>query len=350
MLKVHPNFSINGKKISASDLPEVGYSLVKEGEIFEQRIGEFILDWVDNKQSIKVYTSGSTGKPKAISLLKAHMVNSAIATGNYFNLKPKNTALLCLSADYIAGKMMLVRAMVLGLDIYLVPPASAPLQDLKMDFDFCAMVPLQVANSLSEINRLKILIVGGASISEELKIALKDKSVKAFETYGMTETITHVAVKSIQNNTEYFTTLPKVSISLDERNCLVIDAPSVSKQPVVTNDVVQIISDSQFKWLGRIDNVVNSVGIKLFPEEIESILSKYINHRFFVAGLPSKQYGEEVSLIVEGDCTQKQVENILQQVKGLSKFQMPKSIQILPKFCLTENGKIQRLQTIALLS
>jgi O-succinylbenzoic acid--CoA ligase len=162
--KVHPKFKLNGVAVSFHDLDEVSYSLIKEGNPHEKDFGDFLLNWIDKEPTIQVKTSGSTGMPKMIVLEKQHMVNSALATGKFFKLEAGDSALLCLSGAYIAGKMMLVRAMILGLELDLAEPMAAPLLGSDKTYDFCAMVPLQLENSLGHINRIKTLIVGGAQI------------------------------------------------------------------------------------------------------------------------------------------------------------------------------------------
>ena len=356
-INLHPNFSIQGRRYSLNDLTELSYSFIKEGEDFEKHIGEFILDWIDKPSFVNVYTSGSTGTPKAITLKKEQMINSALATGNYFNLSAKDSELLCLPATYIAGKMMLVRAMVLGLDLYMVPPTSSPLKDSNRTFDFGAMVPLQVSNSLPFLHQVKTLIIGGAPISNTLRDQLHIIENNSFETYGMTETITHVAVKplnqmlsSIVATDLGFKTLPGIEISKDKRDCLVINAPKVSDEIVITNDVVALVSDNEFRWLGRYDNMINSGGIKLNPEQIESKLSDILHHSFFISSFPDPKLGEQVVLILEGVMDK---ENVMQQIiasNTLNKYELPRLVKTIPEFLRTDSGKVKRNETLALLS
>ncbi len=354
---IHNHFKLNGISYSRDELKEVAYSLIKEGEAFEKEIGDFLLDWTDDDSTLEVKTSGSTGKPKSIVLQKQHMVNSALATGEFFGLQPGDTALLCLPASYIAGKMMLVRAMVLGMELDYVPSSSNPLEGISKTYDFCAMVPLQLENSLASIGQITTLIVGGATIPQTLyvkiqdQITLHDYKTEIFETYGMTETITHIALKRIRQNgrrNQSFRTLPSVTISADERGCLVIDAPKITDVLVVTNDVVDLVSETEFQWLGRHDNVINSGGIKLYPEQIEAKLASAIPSRFFVAGVPDEKLGQKLILVIEGDVEE---EKLLQEIKALNtlgKFEIPKKILQVVKFQQTESGKIQRDKTIIL--
>lgn len=351
---IHKDFRLNGIHYSFEELKEVAYSLVKEGETFEKSIGDFLLDWLSDKLTVRVQTSGSTGKPKKIELQKRHMMSSAQATGAFFGLVPDSSALLCLPTDFIAGKMMLVRAMVLGLKLDYVAPSSNPLEQNTGQYDFCAMVPLQVENSLNELHRIKILIVGGASISHVVQVQVQKKAqnTQVFETYGMTETITHIAVKKIhpaESEKQNFNMLPEVKISADDRNCLVIDAPKISMGSITTNDVVNLISDTEFEWLGRYDNVINSGGVKLFPEQIEKKLASLIKSRFIVAGLPDEKLGQKLVLILEGDIDSSQLQLQIKTLKLLSKFEIPKEIRTILRFQETYNGKIHRAETIRLI-
>ncbi|MGB3144107.1 MAG: AMP-binding protein [Maribacter sp.] len=345
--EIHPKFCINGKNIGIHDLSEVAYSFIKEGDLFEKAIGEFLLDWIDTNETLKVHTSGSTGKPKVIELKKEQMINSALATGSYFHLKPGQTALNCLPVTYIAGKMMLVRAMVLGLDIYLVPPSAEPLSFTDRIFNFGAMVPLQADNCISKINQVKTLLIGGAPIAPDLRIALNNVKSGNYETYGMTETITHIAVKEMkpdQDNTFY--ALPNVTLSQDGRGCLLIDAPKVTDDRVVTNDVVDLISPKEFRWLGRFDNVINSGGVKLFPELIEQKLSAIIEVPFFIASISNEKLGEKLVLILETETDFDNLQKKLHSLQNLGPFEIPKEIFTIPKFERTESGKVQRQKTL----
>jgi O-succinylbenzoic acid--CoA ligase len=344
----HIDFRLNGNSFSTSD------TLILFSKEISDSIQQFFVDWFSDSEFIEIQTSGSTGKPKTIQLKKEFMINSALATGTFFNLKENTTALLCMSTDFIAGKMMLARALVLGWDLDVIGPVSNPLEITKKSYDFSAMVPMQLENSLSQIGRIQKLIVGGAMVSEELVSKIQNVPTNIFATFGMTETITHVAVKQLNGfknctssevEKSHFTTLPNVSIAKDARNCLVIDAPKVSDTKIVTNDVVKIISKNKFKWLGRFDNVINSGGIKLHPEEIEKKLAKIMKQRFFVAGVLDANLGEKLILVVEG----KKTTIILSKAKRLTRFETPKVIYFVDAFIETASKKIQRKKTLDLL-
>ncbi|MBT5996731.1 MAG: AMP-binding protein, partial [Candidatus Marinimicrobia bacterium] len=336
-------------------------------------INQFISEWYSSSDKIVLQTSGSTGKPKSISVKKEWMQNSAQLTEKTFGLKEGDTALLCMPMKYVAGKMMVVRALELGLDLKVVEPSSSPLKDIDGQIDFVAMVPLQLENSLNDLDKVKTLIVGGGQVSQQLIEELQKISTQIFETYGMTETLTHVAIKPLNgpNRSDVFHALDGIQFGLDDRGCLVIHVPSIlslranppaggeawqshlntlnkeitSLQPprndnsnsnatITSNDIVELIDDISFRWLGRYDNVINSGGVKIIPEGVESKLASAIsNRRFFIAGLPDESLGEKVVLIIEGD-------EIALSFDLLEKHERPKEIYFIRNFVETGSGKI----------
>jgi len=333
---IHRHFRINGLHLAKSDLYVLAHDFTKNGNSHQKSIGIFISNWLDGKATITLQTSGTTGKPKQICVSKQAMVDSALATGYFFGLKPKNKALCCLPLDFIAGKMMLIRAFTLGLDLDIVEPNSKPLQNIQKKYDFVAMTPMQAQNSIEKLHRIKKLILGGSKVSKSLEEQLKKIQTKIYETYASTETLTHIAARKIGEKS--FKLLPNISISLNQRDCLVIDAPRISNQKIITNDLVKIISKNEFVWLGRIDNVINSGGVKLFPEKMEDRLADKIPHRFFLGGISDSILGEKLVLIIEYE-KYKLPENIFDD---LEKYEKPKEIFFVPKFIQTENGKIKR--------
>jgi O-succinylbenzoic acid--CoA ligase len=337
---VHNKFKLNGFSFTKEDLLRVAYSFIKEGEAYEKPVGNFILDWFDSKSYLEMNTSGSTGTPKTIRIDKQAMVNSALATGDFFDLQPGDKVLHCLPTEYIAGKMMFVRALILGLDMEFVAPSSNPLEGVKGNFNFCGMVPLQAKNSLKDLHRIKKLIIGGAKVNNSLEQALAEIPSQVYETYGMTETITHIAAKQV--GASAFTVLPNVKISTDERHCLVIDAQLISEEKIVTNDLVDLISDTQFVWNGRFDNVINSGGVKLIPEQIEEKLASSISNCFFVYGQVDELLGEKLVLYLEGEPMK--IDDTIFEV--LDKYEKPKEIVFIPEFKRTPSGKIIRDQSI----
>ena len=310
-------------------------------------MGKFIAEWLDGNDFIAVKTSGSTGVPKEIKLQKKHVSNSANATVAYFNLKENTKALLCLSSEYIAGKMMLVRAMVGGWDLYTTSPEKNPLKNFAENFDFAAMVPYQVFHSLADLHKVKKVIVGGGAVSSELEQRLQKVNSKVFATYGMTETISHIAVRPIngEEKSDVFVALPKVEFSQNEMGCLQIHAPEISDETVVTNDVVELLSKTSFKFLGRIDNVINTGGVKVHPEVVEEELSKFIQQPFFIASEKDEALGERVILIIESE-KQLQLEDFSEVFETLSVYEKPKKIFSAAQFIYTETGKIKRAEVL----
>lgn len=340
---IHKDFRLNGFSIKEEE------NLVAYSKSLSKELHHFFLEWFSSDNTaITVNTSGSTGVPKPIALQKKHMVNSAIATGEYFSLRAKTKALLCLPVNFIAGKMMLVRAITLGWHLDIVKSNSTPLKEVEEHYDFAAMVPLQVENSLKKINFIKLLIIGGGVVSNTLQQKLQQVTTNAFATYGMTETITHIAIKKLNKITTsnvFYKALPDVNIFVDERNCLVIEAPKISDKIVFTNDVVELTSSNTFNWLGRFDNIINSGGIKLQPELIEKKIKPYVKQRFFVAGIPDEILGEKVVLIIEKN-TSEFSENA---IKSLNKYEKPKEIHRIKRFVETSSKKIDRKKTLSLI-
>ncbi|MDT0642938.1 AMP-binding protein [Zunongwangia sp. F363] len=352
--ETHPDFRLNKQHFTNAELRQVAYSFIKEGEAFEEKLGSFLLDWLKPSAYVISKTSGSTGKPKEIRLKKEHMINSALATSKFFDLPEKTTALLCLPANYIAGKMMLVRAMVLGWQLDIIPPSSTPLDQVFKRYDFCAMTPFQLDNSVGRLHLIKKLIVGGGAVSFRIKDMVRDLETKVYETYGMTETVTHIAARRLnpvkrKDEERAFKVLPNINISKDKRGCLVIKAPKLSDEVVVTNDIVDILTYKKFQWKGRIDNVINSGGIKIYPEEVEKKISSVIHQRFFITSLPDDALGDKVVLFVENDFSEELLESLTQNIKALDtldKYEVPKKIYLIEKFEETSSGKIHRENTV----
>lgn len=315
-------------------------------------IFHFLQQWFDDTDCITAHTSGSTGTPKKISLPKQLMRESAKATLAFFGLKEGDTALLCLSANYIAGKMMIVRAIVGGLHLVTAKPEKIVDIPLDQRFRFSAMVPMQVEETINALgphafDSIEHLIIGGSAVSVSLEEQLQALSTHCYATYGMTETASHVALKRLnhhaQSDTAY-TALPGITFTQDERDCLVIQAPLLLEEPLVTNDIVELTSDNQFIWKGRFDFVVNSGGIKLFPESIEKKLSSVLSRPFYLSKKSSATYGEELVLVIEGApltsdeevCLRNQFDAVL------SKYEKPKQILYIPTFDYSANGKLLR--------
>ncbi|HET8810146.1 MAG TPA: AMP-binding protein [Flavobacteriaceae bacterium] len=353
-IDVHPDFKLNGKNFEGKKLLSLAHTMLKNGEPYEAEIGRFLSDWLSKNELIEVKTSGSTGVPKTIKIKKKFMVNSALATGKFFKLPAETTALLCLPVSYIAGKMMLVRAIVLGWNLDTIPPKSNPLDQVYKRYDFCAMTPFQLDNSLSRLHLIKKLIVGGGALSCHIANMVQGIKTKVYETYGMTETVSHIAAKRInpkkgKKGESAFKVFPNVSISTDERNCLVINAPKITEGTIITNDIVELLTYKKFIWKGRVDNVINSGGIKIHPEEVERKLQKILLRRFFITSLPDSALGEKLVLFVENEFSEENLDKLKEQLsnlKSLQKYEVPKKIYFVEKFEETHTGKINRGNTL----
>ncbi len=335
------DFQLNNKSFSSIE------ELLSYTNNLSKEIYDFLKEWFYSSDFIIAKTSGSTGTSKKIRLKKKYMINSAIAIGEHFNLPKKTKALLCLSVNFIAGKMMLVRALTLGWHIDTVEVNSHPLKGVKKNYDFVAMIPLQLEKSIDLLNKIKLLIVGGGAVSYKLQQKIQQTSCNIFATYGMTETASHIAIKRLNNFTNkpnFYKVLYGVEIYKDMRNCLVVNYPLISDKIIFTNDIVELISDKEFNWLGRLDNVINSGGVKLFPEIIEEKLSKIIKDRFFIAGVLDERLGERLVLIIESNN-----KNIKIDSANLLKYETPREIHFIESFVETNTKKINRKKTLQLI-
>lgn len=303
---------------------------------------KFIHEWHNDLPYIEAHTSGSTGTPKKIKLLKQDMIESAIATCKFFEISKSSTLVLPLSANYIAGKMMIVRAIVSGADLWIEEPSNTPIKKDYGQIDLLPIVPSQIdwiINESTDSNQIRNLIIGGGAISPTREQALISSKINAFATYGMTETCSHIALRHVTK--KEYTTLPDISISHNDRNCLVIDAPKFSFNRIVTNDIVEIVDSNHFIWLGRYDNIINSGGVKIVPEQIEEIISKIIPFPFYIIGEKDDKWGEVVSLYIETTyIDEKEIINKASEI--LDKYTVPKRIKCIAEFERTPNGKIKR--------
>ncbi len=315
-----------------------------------QKVLNFVKLWQSDNEWIEVSTSGATGRPKIIRLHKQQIKSSAKATVEYFNLQPKQTVLLAMSTDFIAGKMMLIRALEHQLNIVVTPVKSNPLLDvLPCQIDFSAFVPMQVktilSNETSKQNYQDInqVIIGGAPVSLKLQHQIQLLSNTSYATYGMTETISHVAIKNLSLNEEHYKALPNVSFSTTNNQQLIIDAPNILNQPIITNDVVELINSKQFIWKGRADFVINSGGVKLHPEMIEKKIEPYLpHHRFYLTSKNDELLGQKLILKIE-DGYGLDIEKLFLNLKlVLNKYELPKQIISVNQFNETPSGKVIR--------
>ncbi len=317
---------------------------------------QFINDWQSPSPTILVHTSGSTGKPKPMLVEKRRMEASARITCSFLGLKPGDSALLCMPLDYIAGKMMCVRSIVGGLRLIRVEPCGHPLQHLDEVPTFAAMVPMQVYNSLQDdrelniLKQIKHLIIGGGAISSKLATALRSFPNAVWSTYGMTETLSHIALRPLsgEDASEWYTPFDGVEVSLNQDGCLVINAPEVCAEPLTTNDIAEIDGDSRrFRIRGRRDNVVCSGGIKMQIEEIEAKLQAHTDIPLMITKRPDEKFGETVVLLAE--CNDMEPLKALCH-KWLSKYELPHDYIHVERLPLTETGKPARAEALRIAS
>jgi len=316
---------------------------------FETKVLDFIKEWFSDSKTVKIQSSGSTGIPKIFEVEKSKMLNSAEMTCDFLDLKEGNVALICLPIEYISGKMMVVRSILRKLKLKIAEPSTNPIQNLNNEIDFCAMTPLQVENSLDKLHLIKNLIIGGASVSETLKNKISqtlkpsNSPTRIFETYGMSETLSHIALRQIfPNQEDWFTVFDDVEISLDERDCLKIFAPKLNSEVLQTNDLVEINNKNQFRFLGRLDNVINSGGAKIFPEELEKLVKQNISNEVVFLGIDDDKLGQKLILIIEGE-NNENLENKIYNLDFQKSFHKPKDIIFVEKIPRTPNGKVNRL-------
>ncbi len=329
---------------------------------------QFCKDWLLGKEVFTIFTSGSTGAPKSIEMSRKQMQASAKATAKALGLQKGDTAFICLNTSYIAGQMMLVRGLEIGMNMVVVAPSANPFYALDTRFqtiDFYAFVPLQLLALLENgkhtatLNKAKAIIVGGAVVNAVLENQLQVVSAPIYATYGMTETVSHIALKRLngKEKSPYYQALPDTQIGQDERGCLTIVSAVTNFKKIITNDKIKLIDEQHFEWIGRIDNVINSGGVKIQVEKVENEIDKlfaeiHISQRFAIVGLPDTHLGEAVTLVLEGEknniyTTDNELLNVLKNKLG--KYEVPKKILYLPIFPKTETNKISRLKIKALL-
>lgn len=325
-------------------------SNLSQSEELEREVNAFFACWNDPSPHVTTYTSGSTGIPKQIALSKRHMEASAQMTGNYFGFEPGQTIALSLSPATIGGKMILVRAWLFDMHLVLLPLRRNPLEHLIEEIDFIALVPMQLreilAHSPEKLTLVKTVLLGGAPVTHDLEQKIQGLSTRFFESFGMTETMSHIAVRSLnQPLRSYFDCMKQVQVATDEDGCLRIDAPHLGVHQLSTTDQVEVLSNHQFRWLGRKDFVINSGGYKFHPELLEAKVSDLITGRFFFFGEDDSEFGQRVALAIESPAGDELVlrDRLATQ---LDRYEMPKRIYFLPIFVETPSGKINRKQSI----
>jgi len=352
------HFLINKRKIRLKDV-ESELDKIQERDNFEYHSLKTISDWIAGKDFFELTTSGSTGPPKAIQLSRQQLEASARMTCEILGLTTGDKALICINSAFIGGKMMIIRSLLGGLAMTLVEPEADPFQQIPVDdyYDFMAVVPIQLTklieekSSLERLNSFKAIIVGGAQVSQSLLKKIQIVKSPIFATYGMTETASHIALKrlnGLQANT-YYNVFPGISIKTDQRNCLVISGPQTGNNEIVTNDIVNIISPQEFEWIGRMDNVINSGGLKIQLELVERMLYDLLEDHnilqpFFVHALEDELLGQKLILLLEGEDSS-QIDLLENLKASLGRF-TPKEVYWIPNFSRTITGKIKRNATI----
>lgn len=317
--------------------------LTENQEIISQ-VRHFFDEWQNESDTIITQTSGSTGVPKEIALKKEFMRNSALASGAFFGFQKGQHIRLALSPQTIGGKMLLLRGLLYEMIIEIVEPSKQPLENVSETIDFISLVPYQLSqlieNQPEKLKNVKTILLGGAAVSAQLTAQIQSLENVVYASYGMTETMSHVALRDMKKS-RFFQAIDGVMFSIGEQNQLIIDAPNLGIQHLVTNDVVKLLSPTTFEWQGRLDFVINSAGVKIHPEKIENTLSSLISSRFFVIGEPDEKFGERVVLVIESE----KQEMDFPFEKYLSKYEIPKRITYLRSFIETNSGKINRLET-----
>ncbi len=308
---------------------------------------------VKHNGSLEVNTSGTTGTPKMIMIPREDLIASARLTGETFELKEGDRILHCLPSEYIAGKMMLVRAMVLGLDMHIIDPRGSVLQNLGVTdrFRFTAMIPLQLHRAIQEDRKrveeqFEMVLLGGGPVSMALIEDLRELKVQVFQGYGSTETVTHVAMRRLNGRmrSDRYHAIGGVTFERDDRGCLVVHTPHLSVRSHYTNDLVDLIDDRTFRWRGRYDNVILSGGKKIFPEQLEEKTGGLLPYPHFFMPIPDDKLGQAVALVIE---TQQHAPEAVQEVidilmKVLHPHEMPRRISATRRIARTQTGKIIR--------
>lgn len=337
---------------------------------YESEALDFCKAWQDGQSEFVLNTSGSTGTPKPIRLTRAQMRASAHLTGQTLGLQTGDSALVCLNIRYVAGIMMLIRGLELGLPMTIIEPTSNPLEhvDPTTHFAFTALVPLQLQTILEKspdklpvLNGMKAILVGGAATSPALEKALQVITAPVFATYGMTETVSHIALRRLNgpSASDVFQALDGVTLGTDERSCLHITSAATNFEQIQTNDVVDLLDKLHFRLLGRADTIINSGGVKIQPELVEKRISQALTnyglaYRIIVAGLPDDHFGQRVVALIEHDnpvlpdffskAWEAAQGEIRQQI---GRYAVPKDVIIVPNFAETLTGKIDRRATVA---
>jgi O-succinylbenzoic acid--CoA ligase len=330
---------------------------------FQEEVFDFCRQWKLGKNEFLFHTSGSTGKPKPIYLSRLSMIESANMTMDWLHLQEGDNVLLCLPIEYIAGAMMLVRALVLKLNIVLVEPSQNPLEEITkpINIHLASFVTTQWSTILQSnpnlftfFSEVKGILIGGSELTSSVELLTKEIQLPIFQTYGMTETSSHIAFRQISSEDAIYQCLKDVQIKLNDQGCLCIHSPSTLNQWIETNDVAELIHVNQFSILGRNDFAINSGGRKIHPEIIEKCCHSFfaqhsITCKTFAYGLDDDFYGQKLVLFIETiDELNIQIQLIDYLKLNLESWEVPKQFIVLPEFLYTKTGKIDRPNTLTL--
>lgn len=323
---------------------------------FDHEIVDFLKEWADNTPTVSVQTSGSTGTPKTLQIDKQKMRQSARMTCKFLNIRKNTKSLVCLPVKNISGKMMVVRAMEYGHKLTSAEPKLNPLDGINDSYDFCALTPLQAEHSIGKLHLINTIILGGAAVSDSLsdRIASHLNDFKGnhrvFETFGMSETLSHIALKEIYpKKNDFFTTLDGVRISTDSRGCLIIFAQHLHPEALITNDIVEILGEKTFRFLGRADNIINSGGAKIYPEELEAFVKKTVSAEVVFVGLKDEQLGQKLVAVIEGE-KEEEWQRTIMELPYAQRYQRPKEVYFVKELPRTANGKIDRISLLKKIS
>lgn len=362
---------LNGTPYTHNDIIDMRVDELPHISTYERHTLLFCQQWLLGQTLFSIETSGSTGRPKIITVKRSQMVASAKLTGQSLSLQPGDSALVCLSTEHIAGMMMLVRGFELRLSLTVITPSRNPLKDFsdKASFTFTSMVPLQLQEVFTKtpdkipiLNKMRAILIGGAPISENLLTMIRSLDAPVYHTYGMTETVSHIAFRRLNGHckSDYFTPLEGVELKSNDHGCLIIKSPLTDNRTLITNDCVELRQDGLFRWLGRFDNIINTGSFKVQAEKVEIALEKIfqsqlyaclVNRRFFVGPLSDFNYGQAIVAIIEGapipEDVRLAIKSSLKKFALLKSYEIPTKFLFLPYFLETPTGKIDRQANLA---
>lgn len=341
---------LNGQQLRSSDHALLD-KIAEQGSPLAQEVIAFLREWWSDSPEINLTTSGSTGQPKKITVSRESMMASARLSLRTFGLKEGMKALLCLSPNFIAGKMMIVRAMVGKLELIATQTSADPLEGLSQRVDFAAMVPFQLSHTIAKkpetLDLISKLIIGGSAIDKQLVHSIQTLSTQIIHTYGMTETLSHIAIRQLNGEgaSESFWPLEGIRIKTDSRNCLVAEVPFLKAKTIATNDLIELMPDGSFRVLGRADDVIITAGNKIHPLCVEEKLASFVNATIFIGSIPDSTAGALPVLVVEGRLDAGKLMQLwLQMEQVLEAREMPRYIFFTEEIPMLASGKVNRRQ------